>query len=169
MTTPDLGKLVPYDPAQHEGFVLESWVRTWARSRAGVQLGVDNQNDPRWHAFFAKYKGVALALLATERVDVVVDTADPSIVWAWSARSRDNETVHDVVVKRELTKPHDPANEDARDMVRMLVGDILPKRTGHTGELASMRALGMWPTNWHYDTMYIWRRLIDGARQARAA
>lgn len=178
MTTHDtMGRVVPYDASKHEGFVLESWVRSWARSRAGVQLGVDNQNGSKWNAFFDEYRGVAMLLLASERVDVVVDSADESIIWAWSARSRDNETVHDVIVKRELTKPGDAlGNADAVEMVNMLVGDLIGKRTGHTGELASMRVLGMWPTAWFRDGIYIWRKLWahvdvddDLIREGRAA
>ena len=45
MTQDTMGKVVPYNPAKHEGFVLESWVRTWARARAGVRMGVD-QDGP---------------------------------------------------------------------------------------------------------------------------
>ena len=45
-------------------------------------------------------------------------------------------------------------------MVTQLVGDPrLEKRIGHTGELAAMRVLGMWPKNWHHDTTYIARKL----------
>lgn len=170
MTAPDtMGRVVPYNPAKHEGFVLESWVRTWARARAGVRMGVD-QDGPRWRAFWEQYRPLALTLLQTEHVSVMEDTETPGVIWGWMARSHDGEVVHDVVIKRDLTKRgDDELNAEARDMVTQLVGDLMEKRIGHTGELAAMRVLGMWPKNWHYDTTYIARKLVDIIRQGKAA
>lgn len=172
MTTPDtMGRVVPYDASKHEGFVLESWLRAWARSRAGVQMGVNNQDGPRWRAFFENYRPLVLTLLQTERVVVIEDAETPGVIWGWMACSHDRETVHDVVIKRELTKADagEAMHEEARDMVRQVLGDLLEKRVGHTGELAAMRVLNMWPRMWHYDTTYIARKLVDTMRAGSRA
>lgn len=171
MTTPDtMGMVVPYDRKMHEGFVLESWVRSWARSRAGTELGADQRDGPIWRRFWENYRPLALTLLQSESVSVIVDSEDSSIVWGWMACSHDRKTVHDVIIKRELTrKGDDVSNDEARDMIRLLVGPLMNERIGHTGELAAMRVLGLWPRQWHYDTTYIARKLVDIIREGKRA
>lgn len=163
MTTPDLGKLVPYDPAQHEGFVLQTWVRSWASARYPNTTPHSEEDrkqlsEARTNIFMGvwdKYRDLALRLTRTERIKVLVDTEDENIVWGWIATSPDESVVHEVVLKYKLTARHEHAlRATAMKAVRSMVGHLAGKKIGRTGELRSLKALGMLPANWYYDTVY---------------
>lgn len=165
MTTPDLGKLVPYDPAQHEGFVLQTWVGAWARPRyPNVNIGkysdderaqLSKERKSIFMGVWDKYRDLALRLTRTELIKILVDTEDENIVWGWIATSPDESVVHEVVLKYKLTARHEHAlRATARKAVRSMVGHLADKKIGRTGELRSLKALGMLPANWYYDTVY---------------
>lgn len=102
-----------------EGFVVKTWLDSYARSQYGRRWGAKNGRvldslDTIWN----KHRPIVLALIREARIDVVCDTSDANQLYGWACTEPGQ--VHYAIVKYSVV-----ANGFGKEMLELLFGGRL--------------------------------------------
>jgi hypothetical protein len=149
MTTTDLYRVIPYDPAVHEDPVVFMWLRSFCDSRYGesrrslMSLALGPSKKAYKDEFCDELRPVVMALLANSDTRVVVDVVKPSWVLGWSCDSATGGLHHYLSIKRDLAKVG-----EAEEIFRLLIGDRVHQRVTCTMEPRELYKLRLLPEKW---------------------
>ena len=145
MTTTDLYRVIPYDPAVHEDPVVFMWLRSFARSRYGMQrrafMSLEGVEDEI--CFYDEMRPLITALLGDSDTRLVVDAVNQSVIYGWSCDSVGRSLHHYLSIKRDVVKLG-----EAEEVFRLLVGDHTRARVTCTMEPKELYTLKLLPREW---------------------
>lgn len=153
----------PYEAGDEDACVY-LWLKSYAHSRYGTQLGAHIDASPAERRYWDEHQPLVLSLLRNEDSRVVCDPSRPNVILGFACTSG-ADLVHYVVVKRSAVKAG-----FGRELVAELLGDRLKRRCYTTFEQTELRrdqsGVSL-PEEWRRaDPLWIWRREKQWRRAA---
>lgn len=149
----------PYDPTPKTGdedACVYLWLKSYAHSRYGTQLGAHIDATPAERRYWDEHQPLVLGLLRNEDTRIACDPERPRVILGFACTTGD-DLVHYVVVKRSAVKAG-----FGPELMRELLGTRLTRRCYTTFEQTELRrdqsGVSL-PEEWRRaDPLWIWRR-----------